>query len=695
MLLVKPLEPDETAPIAQRLDAPWTRRDTLRKQHNTPHPRWWRQYRGEQTVRKRRDDKPVVGRRNFLKGAGIVGAAALTPAAAKAQAIAPKANLKAALPGPAQLAADTLPPTKDSVTQSSSGGDFMVDVFRSLDIDYLAMNCASSFRGLHEAVLNHGKNVKPEILTCPHEEIAVHMGQGYAKMEGKPLAMICHGVVGLQHATMAMYNAWCDRVPVIVFGGNIVEANKRAPGAEWVHSAIDPGAIVRDFVKWDDQPTSLQHFAESFVRAYKIAMTPPMGPVFLSLDAELQENPIHEAETLRIPRLARVTPPQADSGSVAELAKMLVAAESPVILCDRLARTPAGMARLIELAETLQCAVVDNAGRMNFPSRHPLNQTGRRGAVISQADVVLAIEVNELWGALNVFSDRIVRTSRPMTKKDAKIVTLGTRDLYMKSNYQDFGRYQDVDMAIAGDGEASLPALINEVKRLVDAGRKSAFEARGKRLAAARLAMIEQAKADATMGWDSSPITTARMCAEVWAQIKDEDWSLVGNGIRITWPHRLWNFDKSYRWNGGSGGAGIGYTAPASLGAALANKRHGRLTLNFNGDGDLMFVPSTLWTAAHHHIPMLYIVHNNRAYHQEVMYLQAMANRRGRGINDVTIGTTLTDPNVDYATVARGFGVYGEGPITDPKDLGPALKRAIAVVKRGESALIDVVTDPR
>jgi acetolactate synthase-1/2/3 large subunit len=646
-------------------------------------------------VPKRREDKPAVGRRNFLKGAGLVGAAALTPAAAKAQAIAPKANLKAAAPGPLQLAADTQPPTRESVTQASSGGDFMVDVFKSLDIDYLAMNCASSFRGLHEAVINYAKNSKPEILTCPHEEIAVHMGQGYAKIEGKPLAMICHGVVGLQHATMAMYNAWCDRVPVIVFGGNIVEADKRAPGAEWVHSAVDPGAIVRDFVKWDDQPASLQHFAESMVRAYKIATTPPMGPVFISLDAELQENPIRDAETLRIPKVARVIPPQADSGAIKELARMLVAAENPVLLCDRLARTPAGMARLTELAETLQCAVVDNAGRMNFPSRHPLNQTGRRGAVISQADVVLAIEVNELWGSLNNFNDRIVRTSRPITKKDAKIITLGTRDLYLKSNYQDFGRHQDVDMAIAGDGEASLPALIEEVKRLVDGGRKSAFEARGKRLATARLAMIEQAKADATMGWDSSPLTTARMCAEVWAQIKDEDWSLVGNGIRITWPHRLWNFDKSYQWNGGSGGAGIGYTAPASLGAALANKRHGRLTLNFNGDGDLMFVPSTLWTAAHHKIPMLYIVHNNRAYHQEVMYLQAMANRRGRGISDVTIGTTITNPNVDYATVARGFGVHGEGPITDPKDLAPALKRAIAVVKRGEPALIDVVTDPR
>jgi acetolactate synthase-1/2/3 large subunit len=643
----------------------------------------------------KRRSSPEASRRSFLKGASLVGAAALTPAAAAAQAVAPKAKLKAAVPGPLQMAAETHAPTKESVTQTTSGGDFMVDVFKTLDIEYLAMNCASSFRGLHEAVLNHGNNVKPEILTCPHEEIAVHMGQGYAKMEGKPMAMICHGVVGLQHATMAIYNAWCDRVPVIVFGGNIIEANKRGPGAEWVHSAIDPGAIVRDFVKWDDQPTSLQHFAESFVRAYRIATTPPMAPVMLSLDAELQENPIPDPEDLRIPKLARVTPPQGDTGALAEVAKMLVAAENPVLICDRVARTPAGLPRMIELAEALQCAVVDNAGRMNFPSRHPLNQTFRRGAVIAQADVIVAMELNELWGSLNSFQDRIVRTNRPIAKKGAKIATIGTRDLLMKSNYQDFGRYQEVDLSISGDAEASLPTLTNEVKKLVDAGKKSAFEARGKKLATARLAMIEQAKSDATLGWDASPITTGRLCAEVYAQIKDEDWSLVGNGIRITWPHRLWNFDKSHRWNGGSGGAGVGYNLPASLGAALANKRHGRLTLAFGGDGDFMFVPGTLWTAAHHRIPMLYIVHNNRAYHQELMYLQAMANRHGRGVDNTATGITITDPNVDYATVARGFGVHGEGPITDPNDLGPALKRAIAVVKRGEPALIDVVTDPR
>jgi acetolactate synthase-1/2/3 large subunit len=642
----------------------------------------------------KRSNLPNSERRNFLKSAGLVGAAALTPGAASAQAPAPKPNLKAAVPGPRQIAVETLAPTKDPVNQTSSGGDFMVDVLRTLDVDYLAMNCASAFRGIHESFINYGKNTKPEILTCPHEEIAVHMAQGYAKMEGKPMMMMCHGTVGLQHASMALYNAWCDRVPVYVMIGNIIEGDKRAPGVEWVHSAIDPAALVRDFVKWDDQPASLQHFAESAVRAYKIAMTPPMGPVLLSLDAELQENSIADAESLRIPKLARVVPPVADADAIAEAAKMLVAAENPVIICDRLARTPAGMARLVELAETLQCAVVDNVGRMNFPSRHPLNQSFRR-AIIGQADVIVGLEMNDLYGSLNAFSDRIVRTTRPTTKKGAKIISLGLRDTYLKANYQDFGRFQDVDLAIAGDGEASLPLLIETVKRLVDGSRKAAYEARGKKLAASHQAVVEQSKSDATLGWGASPITTARMCAEVYAQIKDEDWSMVGTSIRLSWPHRLWNFDKPHRWNGVSGGAGVGYNLPASLGAALANKRHGRLTVSFGGDGDFMFAPGTLWTAAHHRIPMLYIVQNNRAYHQEYMYLTAMAARRSRGIENAHIGTTLTDPNIDFATVARGFGAHGEGPITDPNELAPALKRAIAAVKSGQPALVDVVADMR
>jgi acetolactate synthase I/II/III large subunit len=566
-------------------------------------------------------------------------------------------------------------------------------VINSLGIEYMFINCASSYRGLHEAIINHGNN-KPEIITCVHEDIAVHMAQGYAKIAGKPAAMACHGVVGLQHATMAMYNAWCDRVPVLVYGGNIMEADKRAPGAEWLHSGVDIGQIVREFTKWDDQPASLQHFAESTARAYKIATTPPMGPVFIALDAELQENPIPEGANLQIPKFTPVIPPAGDPAAIAEAAKMLVNAQNPLIVCDRVARTPAGMANLVALAEALQCGVIDNAGRMNFPSRHPLNQSFRRG-LIGQADVIIAMEMNDLWGTLTHFSDRIERRSKPAYKKDTKIITLGTRDLFQKSNYQDFGRWQDVDLDIAGDAESSLPALTEAVKRLADDGRKAAFADRGQRLAKTHLAMVEQSKTDATIGWDASPITTARMCAEVYDAIKGEDWSVVGTAIRLSWMHRLWDFTKPYQWNGGSGGAGIGYNLPASLGAALANKKQGRFTVAFGGDGDFMFNPGTLWTAAHHKIPMLYIVHNNRAYHQEYMYLVAMAARHGRGVDKMDIGTTIKDPNIDYATIARGMGVHGEGPITDPKDLGPALQRAVQVVKSGETAVVDVVTDPR
>jgi acetolactate synthase-1/2/3 large subunit len=352
------------------------------------------------------------------------------------------------------------------------------------------------------------------------------------------------------------------------------------------------------------------------------------------------------------------------------------------------------MKRLVELAETLQCAVVDNGGRMNFPTRHPLNHTFSRGT-LAQSDLVVGLETKDLWAAVNQFTDRIVRTTRPTGKKGVKLVSLGTHELLTKSNYQDFARYQETDLSIGGDAEASLPALIEAVKRLVDGGRKSAYEARGKKLAGVQLASLERFRSDATAGWDASPISVPRMCMEVYNQIKDEDWSLVGTSTGNNWPRMLWNMDKPHRWNGGSGGAGVGYTLPASIGAALANKEHGRFTVALGGDGDFMFAPGALWTAAHHRIPILYVVLNNRAYHQEYMYVLNMCGRLGRGVTNAHVGTTLTDPNIDYATVARGFGVHGEGPISDPAELGPALKRAIAAVKSGQPALVDVVSEPR
>ena len=331
---------------------------------------------------------------------------------------------------------------------------------------------------------------------------------------------------------------------------------------------------------------------------------------------------------------------------------------------------------------------------MNFPSRHPLNQSGRSRALIAEADVILGLELTDFWGSVNAYRDQLERSSRPITKAGAKLISITAGDLYVKSNYQDFERYPEVDLAMAADAEATLPSLIEAVKRLVTPARKTAFEARGKTLASAHQTTLQQSRTDASYAWDASPISTARLFAEVWAQIRNEDWSLVSSS-QSNWPARLWNVDKYHQFIGGSGGAGVGYGAPAAIGAALANRKYGRLTINIQNDGDLMYAPGVLWTAAHHRIPLLSVMHNNRSYHQEVMHLQRMANRHNRGIERAGIGTTIEDPNIDYSKMAQSMGLYAEGPITQPNDLGPAIKRAIAAVKRGEPALIDVVTQPK
>jgi acetolactate synthase I/II/III large subunit len=648
----------------------------------------------KKNVNRAGDSVVKTDRRNFLKGAAA-GAAVL---AANPRAVAGQ-QLEARRVGPPPMSAEAeagLPAHAEVLTTDRPGSDFMVDVLKSLNADYVFANPGSSFRGLHESLLNYGGNQKPEFITCCHEESSVAMAQGYAKVEGKPVIVLVHGTVGLQHASMAIYNAFCDRVPVYLIAGNTLDATKRRPGAEWTHSVQDAAAMVRDYIKWDDMPMSLAHFAESAVRAYKIAMTPPMMPVMLVADSELQENPIAPNAVLHIPKLTLDTPPQGDSAAVAEAARMLVAAENPVIIADHTARTPVGMARLIELAEALQAPVVDEWGRMNFPTRHPLNQTERSHEVIANADVILGLEAMDLWGALNNFRDQLYRTSTPIAKPGAKVISITAGDLYTKSNYQDFERFPEVDLAIAGDAEATLPSLIEAVKRNINGDRKQAFQARGTKLAAARQQALERARTAASYGWDASPITTARVAAEIWAQVKNEDWALVSDVTHSSyWALRLWNFEKHYQYIGGAGGYGIGYAAPAALGAAIANKKYGRLTVAIQDDGDLMYANGVLWTSAHHQVPLLSVMHNNRAYHQELMHVQRMADRRSRGLDRCVIGTAITDPNVDYAKIAQGMGVYGEGPISDPKELGPALKRAIQVVKRGEPALVDVVTDGR
>jgi len=641
--------------------------------------------------------KVSVNRRSFLKGAALGTAAAVaSPNLVSAQAPEARRTAATAVPPMSMRAEADTPAGAEVLTTERPGSDFMVDVIKSLGLEYVCSNPGSSFRALQESLVNYGGNQKPEFITCCHEESATGMAHGYAKIEGKPLGVLVHGTVGLQHAAMAVYNAYCDRVPVYLILGNTLDAAMRRPGAEWSHSVQDAAAMVRDYVKWDDLPISLTHFAESAVRAYKIAMTPPTMPVLLVADSELQEHPIPENPRLRVPKLALAKPPQGDSGAVAEVARMLVAAENPVIVTDRTARTPAGLAYLIELAETLQAPVINQRGRMNFPTRHPLNQTERSRALIGSADVILGLELQDMWGTVNAFRDQLHRTSRRIAKPEAKLISITSDDLFTKSNYQEFQRFPEVDLAIAADSEATLPLLTEAVKKLITSDRRNAFEQRRAKLASAFQKQIEEDREAATWAWDASPISTARMSAELWAQIKNEDWSLVSEVNFVSrWPLRMWDFTKHYQYIGGSGGAGVGYGAPAAVGAALANRKYGRLSVNIQNDGDLMYAPGILWTAAHHHIPLLSIMHNNRAYHQETMHLQVMAARHNRGITQAHVGTTIDDPPIDYAKLAQGMGVYAEGPITNPRELGPAIQRALAVVKRGEPALVDVVTQPR
>jgi len=611
-------------------------------------------------------------RRDFLKTAAAGAAAAVTAQAAEPTK--PAAKEEKQLPG--------------DIVVERPGSDFMVDVIKTLDLEYMTTNPGASFRSLHESLINHGGNKKPELLTCLHEESAVAMAHGYAKAAGKPMGVLVHGTVGLQHASMGVYNAWCDRVPIMMFAGNGLDAAKRRPGTEWNHSVQDAALVVRDYVKWDDYPMSLQHFAESTHRAFKIAMTPPCEPVLVVADIDLQEEPIHEG-SLRIPKLSRSRAPQGDRAALAEAAKWLVGAESPVIVADRMARDQEGVKLLVQLAESLQAPVVCLGSRMNFPTNHYLCHNDRRREIVRDADVVLLLEVADPWGEFNTFNDPH-KFQRWAAKKDVKVINLSMQDVYIRANYQDFQRYLPADLSINGDAQTSLPALIEEVRR-AGTGR---LQGRADKLRAAHNEMRQRAREAAALGWDAKPISTARLTAELWGQIKNEPWSLVVSD-RVNWARRLWPVTEHHQMLGGSGGQGVGYAAPGAVGAALANKSKGLLSVTFQPDGDLLYAPGVLWTAVHHKIPLLFVMHNNRAYHQEVMHLQRMAAVHKRPVNGGPIGTTIDNPPVDFAKLASAYGMAAEGPISDPAELGPAIGRALKIVKSGMPALVDVVCQPR
>ncbi len=574
----------------------------------------------------------------------------------------------------------------------------MVDLLRSLGVEYVALNPGATFRGLHDSLVNYGGNRQPEVILCCHEEIAVAVAHGYGKAAGTPMAAIVHDTVGLLHATMAVYIAWLDRAPLLLLGGTgPMAAEKRRPWIDWIHTALLPGNAVRDYVKWDDQPWSLAALPEAFLRAYRIALTEPQAPVFLALDAALQEEPVDRPASLpdssRFPLPTSLHP---DPAALRRVAEMLVTAEHPVVLADYVGRHPEAVMHLTALSDLLALPVSDRGSRFNVPSTHPLDLTGAEGELLAEADLVLALDLSDLQEALTT-TDRTTRRPVSRVPPSARIVHITLQDLLVRGWSQEYGALYPVDLLLCADTSAALPALLPLCREALTAHpeARARCERRRRSLMARRQALRESWRAEAERRWDDKPITLPRLAAELWEVVKDEDWVLVNRTLH-GWARRVWEWTAPYQYVGVSHGGSVGYGIGHSLGAALAQRSSRRLCIDIQPDGDLLYTPSGLWTAAHHRIPLLVVMYNNRSYYNDERHQKLIAESRGRPVENAGVGIRLDDPPIDFAGMARSLGIYGEGPIENPADLRPALTRAVRhVVREGTAALVDVITEPQ
>jgi len=643
-----------------------------------------------------------VNRRGFLKGAAAsaaAGAAALVTNVETSEA----QQRGGTGPGNGNGSGGAPPPTPDRVARDAGnvqppavtgravtrpGSDLMTQVLRDLGVEYVASNPGSSFEGLQESIINYGNppNKMPEFITALHEESAVTMAHGYGKAEGKPMCALLHATIGIQHAAMSIYQAYYDRAPVLIIVG-------RDEGFIAAHTAHDMAGMVRSFTKWDAQPKTLEESLTAIQRAYNEAITPPCGPTLVVLDTELQKE---EAKALKIPAYQPPRITGIESVQVREIAKGLIEAQNPRIAVGRL-RTPQGVKAAVELAELVGASTSTAAtnGPMSFPQRHPLCGPGFN----TTYDYTLGLEAPAAQASIT--------GPGLATLLNRDVTNIGFGGIAPGSGNRGGGGRGGRGavagapaLAITADAEASLPSIIEEVKRQLTADKRRAIQDRVTKHSEAnqkaRVEAITQAVEAKRAGWDASPVSTARVYSELWPLIMNEDWCLSSpSGFSGGHNAQLWDHNKPYSYLGGQGAGGMGYGAPASVGAALAAKSRGRIVINVQTDGDLNYAPGVLWTAVHHKLPMLTVMHNNRAWHQELMFVEYMCGVRGRGTDRGHIGTSLRDPFIDYAKMAAGYGMASEGPITDPKLLAAALKRGVESVKKGNPYLIDVVTQPR
>jgi thiamine pyrophosphate-dependent acetolactate synthase large subunit-like protein len=550
------------------------------------------------------------------------------------------------------------------------GSDVVAETLRALNIPFIALNPGSSYRGLHDSLVNHLGNRAPQMLLCLHEEHAVAIAHGYAKVTGKPLAAAVHANVGLMHASMAMFNAWCDRVPIIVLGATgPVDAPKRRPWIDWIHTARDQGALVRSYTKWDDQPASAEAARESVLRAAWLATTPPCGPVYINLDVGMQEAPLAEPlpplDAARyVPGMAAVQP---DPAMVMQAASLLRTAQRPLILFGRCSRRADHWENRVSLAEALGARVLtDLKLAAAFPTDHPLHagapatfQGNEATKALAEADVVLALDWVDLAGTLRSAGAK------------AKVIAVSLDHQVHNGWSMDYQGLPPVDLFLAADTDATLAALLPHLP----AGAKSTPLAPW-----------------AEMRFEPGPITVPHMAQVLRQTVGTRPASLLH--VSLSWNAAVWPFRAPLDYIGADGGAGIGGGPGIAVGAALALRGSGRLPVAVCGDGDFLMGVTALWTAVHYNIPLLIVVANNRSFFNDELHQERVARARNRPVENRWIGQRIDDPDIDLARMAVAQGAAGFGPVTDAAALAPTFAQAIAAVEGGAVAVVDVRVAP-
>ena len=548
------------------------------------------------------------------------------------------------------------------------GSDVVAELVRRLDLPYIAMVPGASYRGFQDSLVNYLGNRDPQMLVCLHEEHCVAIAHGYAKVTDKPMAAAVHSNVGLMHATMAIFDAWCDRAPVMVFGATgPVDAALRRPWIDWIHTSRDQGALVRDYVKWDDQPASPEAAIESVLRANRIMRRQPQGPVYVVLDVAMQESNLDPVPA--IPDVARydVEPdPVPAPGSVVEAVEMMKSAKSLLIFAGRVSRNQDDWDRRIAFAEALGAQVITNQRTAAaFPTHHPLHPnhlnyraTADDEALISGADVILNLDWLDFGGTLQTAGD-----------VQAKIISVSMDDLNSNGWSFDYHKLPPVDLPILATPDSFVAAAL----ATLDPGER-----------------CDCAATPSTAPNGSGPIDLVSLGTAVDAAIGDRPTTYVR--LPIGWPAPTLRIGGPLDYIGNDGGAGVGSGPGMVVGSALALQGSGRLPVAIMGDGDFLMGASALWTAAHYGIPLLLIVNNNRSYGNDVGHQRTMAERRGRPVENKWIGQSLENPRVDIPTQARSYGVSAGETVRDLKDLMPALEAGIKAVDVGECYVLDVET---